>query len=297
MWSGGLDSTAMVYEYLKGGHEVHAASCQIPNNPEQTAQEILARKTLAKLFKRDFPKTFTCDTEDTTDFGDHKGNESFAYVHPVGSPLALHQAPFWLFSALFAVPRGEKIEAVLIGYVSGDDALEYHEELKKAWRGFSGLFLEKQPPLLFPYWYTKKAELLSKLPSEYQEALWVCGSPTSRGEACNACADCRRHAQAVAEYQLSDAEVVSRLSTSGTSKFFTNYGCQFYPCHPHSMLDPRPKLNCLFCYCLLYSMENCPGSPEYLENGTKDCSKCMWPHEEGNYDALTQLLAKKGEAQ
>ncbi len=43
-------------------------------------------------------------------------------------------------------------------------------------------------------------------------------------------------------------------------RFFENKECQYYPCH-----KGIENMNCLFCYCPLYSREHCPGKPEFLE--------------------------------
>ena len=50
--------------------------------------------------------------------------------------------------------------------------------------------------------------------------------------------------------------------------------------------DPD-NFNCLFCYCPLYVLgERCGGSFTYLENGYKDCRRCLYPHDRGSYDAI-----------
>ena len=62
----------------------------------------------------------------------------------------------------------------------------------------------------------------------------------------------------------------------------------YYPCH-----DGMEEMNCLFCYCPLYHMENCPGNPEYIESGggrIKACTYCSFPHEAGNYDTIMEML-------
>ena len=37
-------------------------------------------------------------------------------------------------------------------------------------------------------------------------------------------------------------------------------------------------LNCLFCYCPIYDDCDCGGEYIILNNGIKDCSKCLKPH-------------------
>lgn len=59
------------------------------------------------------------------------------------------------------------------------------------------------------------------------------------------------------------------------SSFFQNKECEYFPCHEIRDTD---DFSCLFCFCPLYSMENCPGKPRWKANGVKDCSGCTLPH-------------------
>ena len=63
--------------------------------------------------------------------------------------------------------------------------------------------------------------------------------------------------------------------------FFTNTACEYFPCHP---VPEGTEPNCLFCYCPLYVLgRDCGGNFTYLENGRKDCSKCLLPHRRESY--------------
>ncbi|WP_303149095.1 cysteine-rich small domain-containing protein [uncultured Cloacibacillus sp.] len=67
-------------------------------------------------------------------------------------------------------------------------------------------------------------------------------------------------------------------------EYFSHSECEFYPCHAGADED---NFNCLFCYCPLYVLgDRCGGNFRYLENGYKDCSGCLYPHNRGNYDAI-----------
>ena len=94
-------------------------------------------------------------------------------------------------------------------------------------------------------------------------------------------------------------------------RYFENKECQYYPCHTNI-----EHINCLFCYCPLYTQENCPGTYQYLhmtcetncmqEKGSnssticspantrkiKDCTNCTFPHKAENYDSIIQLLSQ-----
>ena len=68
-------------------------------------------------------------------------------------------------------------------------------------------------------------------------------------------------------------------------KFFCNKDCEYYPCH-----KGLSEINCLFCFCPLCRVENCGGNFTFLDNGIKDCSNCVYPHVQANYDKIIERL-------
>ena len=67
--------------------------------------------------------------------------------------------------------------------------------------------------------------------------------------------------------------------------FFAHENCEAFPCHETKGKD---DFNCLFCYCPLYALgDSCGGVFRYLQNGAKDCSVCLIPHERDNYGYIT----------
>ena len=79
------------------------------------------------------------------------------------------------------------------------------------------------------------------------------------------------------------------------SKYFKNNQCEYFPCH-----RLEGDFNCLFCYCPLYSMKNCPGNPVYKEkNGKmlKVCTNCTFPHIPENYDKIVKILIAQNKNQ
>ena len=73
-----------------------------------------------------------------------------------------------------------------------------------------------------------------------------------------------------------------------SSKFFENKECEYYPCHKG--ID---QINCLFCYCPMYRLDNCPGNPEYKEKDGKTikiCTNCSFPHRVENYETIIGIL-------
>lgn len=73
-------------------------------------------------------------------------------------------------------------------------------------------------------------------------------------------------------------------------KYFQNKECEYYPCHDSD------DINCLFCFCPLYSMD-CGGNFKMIDgtNGKKikDCSKCLIPHSEDGYDYVIKRLKER----
>ncbi len=67
-------------------------------------------------------------------------------------------------------------------------------------------------------------------------------------------------------------------------KFFQHKECEYFPCHK------TENLNCLFCFCPLYSKEDCGGFYTKTKSGIKDCSHCLIPHKENGYDYIIGRL-------
>ncbi len=75
-----------------------------------------------------------------------------------------------------------------------------------------------------------------------------------------------------------------------SSRYFENRDCKNYPCHKGS-----DHINCLFCYCPMYHLENCPGTPKMVEKEgriLKSCIDCTFPHEADNYEKIIKVLRK-----
>ena len=63
-------------------------------------------------------------------------------------------------------------------------------------------------------------------------------------------------------------------------RYFNNNECEYYPCHE---CDTRLGYNCKYCFCPLYNDFNCGGNYILLNNGKKDCSSCIIPHQNWKY--------------
>lgn len=77
------------------------------------------------------------------------------------------------------------------------------------------------------------------------------------------------------------------MSIKNSASFFINKECEHFPCHK---CENEENFNCLFCYCPLYTVKDCGGNFTILENGLKDCSNCLIPHNAENYDYIMNKL-------
>ncbi|MFC4805579.1 cysteine-rich small domain-containing protein [Filifactor villosus] len=76
--------------------------------------------------------------------------------------------------------------------------------------------------------------------------------------------------------------------TKNSFSYFCNRECEYFPCHGDKDREVE-YFNCLFCYCPLYMLgSECGGNVHYMENGIKDCSKCMLPHSKGGYEYINK---------
>ncbi|MCL4476132.1 MAG: PAS domain-containing protein [Nitrospirae bacterium] len=78
-------------------------------------------------------------------------------------------------------------------------------------------------------------------------------------------------------------------STGDPSRFYCNYDCKYFPCHE----TDSENFNCIFCYCPMYYLHSCLGSPQYLTGSgsvIKDCSRCDFPHRPENYETIIEYL-------
>ena len=78
------------------------------------------------------------------------------------------------------------------------------------------------------------------------------------------------------------------MKTENSAAFFANKDCMYYPCH-----ECKEDINCLFCYCPLYHLDDCPGSYTITDKGgvkIKNCKDCVYPHLAKNYPDVIRRL-------
>jgi 7-cyano-7-deazaguanine synthase in queuosine biosynthesis len=165
LWSGGLDSTYVVYKNLKDGNGVLPVYGEIVNNEDKTLIEKQQVEILHKLFREDYDYSYL-------------SNIVFnCKIEILGSNhLDLLQLPIWLTTILYSQYLKEADE-VHIGYVCNDDAASYIEDIKKIYNSFAPLYSFKLPKLVFPIIKYKKEHIINLLPKKYLKQTSSCETP------------------------------------------------------------------------------------------------------------------------
>jgi 7-cyano-7-deazaguanine synthase in queuosine biosynthesis len=161
-FSGGLDSTYLVYDNLRKGNTVTGLYTTIKNNINKIRVETHQTKKLGKLFKEDFPGQFTLDM-------------GIGFDIPSSNDLIFKQTLIWLVSLLYH--HSSSYDEVQIGAVMNDDMISFIDDIKNIWESFS--FLNpKHPILTFPLMKNGKAQLSDSLPKKYKDLVVFCENPT-----------------------------------------------------------------------------------------------------------------------
>lgn len=181
LWTGGLDSTSLVYRLLQQGHIVHTVYITLLNNAEKVRSELQA---ISKIK----PHLEKFNTDDTCRFS-HIGPISSIYIHSHGSAYNLKQvSPF-----ILSIPYMADIHTydyVAMGYTMNDCAISYLDDIQKIYKALDGLCNIKLPKLAFPLVKVHKYESWQLLPQEIRAKIFWCESPEI--SPCNICPPCRR---------------------------------------------------------------------------------------------------------
>ena len=190
LFSGGLDSTYLIWKNLKDGNQVVPIYVEIENNEVKSIIE----KNRIKLLRNEFAKEFNTEKTLIRDV-------EFAIkvsVHANEGSLYFKQVPIWLFSVVF-LQGMDNIDEIQIGYVSNDDAISYLEDIQNIYKSYQTIS-EPMKPLAFPLTKKKKRDMAHELPKQYRDLIFSCEMATIIGskdaeiikyEACCDCVPCK----------------------------------------------------------------------------------------------------------
>lgn len=185
LWSGGLDSTAILLYYLKEKEPFETAYITLENNKAKAKQEKKARKKILKALEHHYGVKIT-DREIKI------SSVSFRHDPVMAQPLV------WMFGLLQLIHS--KVDGVAMGYVKEDCFWHIKHNFTRAWwhlRVIMDNNFDCLPNIVYPFeWYTKK-DLIDQFYSNdigkyVFDMIWVCEDVTDDKKQCGKCEPCKR---------------------------------------------------------------------------------------------------------
>ena len=135
LFSGGLDSTYLVWKNLKDGNTVIPIYVELRNNKAKSILEKNRIKLLHKEFCKEFNKIESIV-------------QGMSVESEVYTNILLKQVPMWITALIFNQNHG--VDELQIGYVGGDDAISFLGDIKKIYKSFNKLNSEPLKKITFP---------------------------------------------------------------------------------------------------------------------------------------------------
>ena len=163
-FSGGLDSTYLMWKNLKDGNRVLPVYFDVTNNEDKSILEQQQSRLIAKELINEFDVKI--NIEYVTKFG----------INVINTLVNFPQPLMWAISLPFGVEKD--IDEIQIGYVMGDDAILYTKEIKRLYYSTKP-FSSHTPKLKFPLLKEKlhKEDLINCLPEPYHKLIISCENP------------------------------------------------------------------------------------------------------------------------
>lgn len=185
-FSGGLDSTTLVYRALEKKEEVKLCYISIKNNSSKTQIETQQRAKIINLFR----EKYNCYIRDESGIEiDIQSNNM----------VSLPQVPVWIMGLLYSIDSS--ITEVRMGYCMNDDAVSFVEDIKKIWRSYQAISDSKLPKLTFPLLKRSKVQHVGELSENIFQETFFCENPNvfkvlttneDAWEDCGNCGACKR---------------------------------------------------------------------------------------------------------
>ena len=170
LFSGGLDSTWLLYNRIKEGCLVETFYAKGGQRESKQNCEKASRKLITAWIEANAPADKPASIWECWD-GQVEVRFGAAKKRSWGQAIA------WLVSALEVVDP-DKHYCVEIGYVMGDEICQHLHDIQDAWNSLWKFSKEGDVvPLTFPLSRTKKYEILQQMPGELYKLTWVCELP------------------------------------------------------------------------------------------------------------------------
>ena len=185
LWSGGLDSTAILLYYLKENIPFETVYIHVENNKVKAKEEKKARKKILKALE-DYYKI------KITDYEVKLGIANFKYKNTFAQPL------LWMFGIMQSIHG--KYDNVNLGYVKEDCFWHIKHNFEESYWHLKRVMdnhFEKLPLLSYPFeWYSKNHLIDQYYSNDIGKyifpMIWVCESSKEPSVQCGKCEPCKR---------------------------------------------------------------------------------------------------------
>jgi 7-cyano-7-deazaguanine synthase in queuosine biosynthesis len=163
LFSGGLDSTYLVWKNLSEGNHVIPIYIEIENNEMKSILE----KNRIELLREEFLKEFS---------------SRMSYIRYVfkasisanESGLYFKQIPIWILGIIYS--QSLPVDEIQIGYVMNDDAISYLDDIQNIYKSYQPI-CDTLTPLVFPLTKKSKWQMADELPKQYLNLIVSCENP------------------------------------------------------------------------------------------------------------------------
>lgn len=189
LFSGGLDSTALLENILKTG-PCDTLYINGSQSSEKAKKELAARKSIIEYLNANSMHKVISDY--TPGYSINLNSNGCRYSQPVS----------WLVGAL-GILNQDIHNGLYVGYVYDDGGFCRHiPTLENIWRDMQMVSKWDKPvPLHYPLIDTNKVDILNRIDPELLTKIWVCETPTSEGKACLKCNPCILLKQVMKRYE------------------------------------------------------------------------------------------------
>jgi len=194
LFSGGLDSTYLVYSLLKDPNisSIKLIYVEIQNNVEKIKVEKIQLPKIISLLKKYDENNKIVDAENIKGENVYYTVHYTCYINCESNNLDFKQLPLWIQASLYAVT-----DEIYIGYVQNDDAISYLKDFKKIWKSYKSIN-SSLPKLKFPLYKTSKEYIIENLPIDLFEEVFSCEQPIINKKEktfidCGCCVPCKKN--------------------------------------------------------------------------------------------------------
>jgi hypothetical protein len=228
LWSGGLDSTWMLWEAVQKGDvdyvTVNGGQCRNKRVSEEHARSRALKWMRARTSNT--IREIKCHVE----------------LRLAEMPaLTWSQTVPWLVGALSVVDH-KRHSSLEIGYVMGDEVACILDVLKTTWEGLQLVSKHEVVPLNFPLTMISKRRILENIPRGLYDCIWYCELPQLHDDPrvlmrvpCDRCAACITHKTELYRFELHHQ--LGRELGRYDPEVLPRYGSEFHTRKPKSTLE------------------------------------------------------------